>query len=80
MFKTALSTNNLYKEISIQKPEEESSKILNNYVQAADRYILFMSLLVSMSQETSKLSVKDVASALSYLALKVLIRKVAREL
>lgn len=80
MFKTALSTNNLYKEISIQKPEEESSKILNNYVQAADRYILFMSLLVSMSQETSKLSVKDVASALSYLALKVLIRRVAKEL
>lgn len=80
MFKTALSTVNLYKEISIQKPEEESSKILSEYMQVADRYILFMSLMVSMNQEGSKLSVTDVASSIAYLALKVLGRRVAKEL
>lgn len=49
-------------------------------MQVADRYILFMSLMVSMNQEGSKLSVTDVASSIAYLALKVLGRRVAKEL
>ena len=45
IFKTALSNNNLYKEISIQKPDEETNKKLKEYITAADRYILFMSIM-----------------------------------
>jgi hypothetical protein len=47
---------------------------------AADRYILFMSLMCQMNQEASKLSVTDVSQAIAYLALKVLIRRLTKEL
>ena len=45
IFKSALSNINLFKEISILKPEEETNKKLKEYMTTADRYILFMSLM-----------------------------------
>ena len=45
IFKIALSNINLYKEISILKPDEEANKKFKDYMIAADRYILFMSLM-----------------------------------
>jgi hypothetical protein len=46
----------------------------------ADRYILFISILAQMDPETSKISVTDIAPAIASLALKVLTRKVTKDL
>ena len=80
MKQALLNSGTLYKEISNKIKEDEVSKKLKEFMSFAERYILFISLLAQMDPETSKISVTTLAPALASLTLKILIRKVSKEL
>ena len=73
-------TSRHYLTVTTQPEKKEEAASLKNCLVFADRYLLFLSLIVTMSKDLRHFSIEKMSHAITYLTLKVLARKITSEL